>query len=382
MTTNADFAVPEAELRTLNALHWISRFGWLRALELGTLLWPTDGALPGKVIADAARLNTQRKLAHKLVVRLRHSKFILCRPLPGNAGEALVLSTAGARFLNRHLGIAARPGDKWGRTADGEWAPPASWQHELIATLVLLDCRSRGFEIKTELEIRSENVGLRKYPDGLAIHSAEGPDGAKAEIALWIEVESSSKSGAQMQALARCLGDVARGAASPICGKVATIPLVVFRSDMVDLSGKSIDHERRIRSALQRYIGADLDLYFARIDFKNSSYHVRSIDFDLDAKILALDPNDPKANISAAFSANRDGTFINTSIDSKGRFWNLKVYRLHDRFRWEIWTRPEPGDGQPKMAAGYQVERLEQGFRVAMSKWKALFFERSYEAIG
>ena len=150
---------------------------------------------------------------------------------------------------------------------------------------------------------------------------------------------------------------------------------------MVDLSGKSIDHEKRIRSALQRYIGADLDLYFARIDFKNSSYHVRSIDFDLDAKILALDPNDPKANISAAFAADRDGTFINTSIDSKGRFWNLKVYRLHDRFRWEIWTRPEPGDGQPKMAAGYQVERLEQGFRVAMSKWKTLFFERSYEAI-
>ncbi|HQR20722.1 MAG TPA: helix-hairpin-helix domain-containing protein, partial [Burkholderiaceae bacterium] len=51
------------------------------------------------------------------------------------------------------------------------------------------------------------------------------------------------------------------------------------------MAGKSIDHEARIRSALQRYIGADLDLYFARIDFKNSSYHVRSIEFDLDAKI-------------------------------------------------------------------------------------------------
>lgn len=381
MTTNADFAVPEAELRTLTGLHWISRFGWLRALELGTLLWPTDGSLPGKVIEDAARLNTQRKLAHKLVVRLRRSKFILCRPLPGNAGEALVLSAAGARFLNRHLGIAARPGDKWGRTADGEWAPPASWQHELIATLVLLDCRSRGFEIKTELEIRSENVGLRKYPDGLAIHSAEGPDGTKAEIALWIEVESSSKSGAQMHALARCLGDVARGAATPICGKVATIPMVVFRSDMVDLSGKSIDHEARIRAALQRYIGADIDLYFARIEFKNTSYHVRSIDFDLEAKILALDPSDPKANISAAFVANRQGTFIKPSIDSKGRSWDLKVYRFHDRFRWEIWTNPEPGAGQPRMAAGYQVENLEHGFRVAMSKWKTEFFEGSYEAL-
>lgn len=150
---------------------------------------------------------------------------------------------------------------------------------------------------------------------------------------------------------------------------------------MVDLSGKPINHENRIRSALQRYIGADLDLYFARIDFKNSSYHVRSIDLDLDAKVLALNPNDPKANVSAAFAANREGAFVKTSLDSKGRFWTLKVYKFHDRFRWEIWTRPEPGNGQPKMAAGYQVESLEQGFRVAMSKWRANFFERSYEAV-
>lgn len=381
MTTDSDFAVPQGELRALAALHWISRFGWLRALELGTLLWPTLGSLPGQVIADAARLNTQRKLAHKLVVRLRRSRLILCRPLPGNAGEALVLSAAGARYLSRRLGIAARPGDKWGRITDGAWAPPTSWEHELLATLVLLFYVSRGYEIRTELEIRAESVGLRKYPDGLAIHSAEAADGTKAEVALWIEVESSDKSGAKMKALARCLCDVARGAAAPISGMVAAVPLVVFRSDMVDLAGKSIDHEARIRSALQRYIGADLDLHFARIDFKNSSYHVRSIEFDLDAKILALDPNDPKANVSAAFAANREGTFINTSIDSMGRFWDLKVYRFHDRFRWEIWTRPEPGDGQPKMAAGYQVEKLEQGFRVAMSKWKALFFEGSYEAV-
>lgn len=381
MTTNSDFAVPEVELRTLTALHWISRFGWLRARELGTLLWPADGSLPGRVIEDEARLTTQRKLAHKLVVRLRRSKLILSRTLPNNAGDALVLSAAGARHVNRHLGTAVRPGDKWGRITDGHWAPPTSWEHELIATLVLLDCASRGFEIRTEHEIRAQHVGLRKYPDGLAIHSVESPNGTKTEVGLWIEVESSDKSGAKMMTLAKALSDVARGTASPFGGFAATVPMVVFRSDMVDLSGKPINHENRIRSALQRYIGADLDLYFARIDFKNSSYHVRSIDLDLDAKVLALNPNDPKANVSAAFAANREGAFVKTSLDSKGRFWTLKVYKFHDRFRWEIWTRPEPGNGQPKMAAGYQVESLEQGFRVAMSKWRANFFERSYEAV-
>ena len=373
--------MPAGELRTLTALHWISRFGWLRALELGTLLWPAHGSPPGRVIEDDARLNTQRKLAHKLIVRLRRSRLIITRTLPRNAGDALVLSAAGAKYLNRHLGTAARPGDKWGRITDGQWAPPTSWEHELIATLVLLDFASRGLEIRTEHEIRARHVGLRKYPDGLAIHSAEAPNGAKTEVGLWIEVESSDKSGAKMLNLAKSLGDVARGAASPFGEFAATVPVVVFRSDMVDLSGRPINHERRIRSALQKYIGADLDLYFARVDFKNSSYHVRSIEFDLDAKILALDPDDPKANVSASFAVDRDGNFIKTSLDSKGRSWTLKVYRFHDRLRWEIWTKPDPDAGQPRMAAGYQIESLEQAFRVAMSKWKAKYLEGSYEAV-
>lgn len=374
-----DFALPAHEFQAISALHWISRFGWLRARELGALLYPLSGTIPGTLIADDRRMNEQRKLASRLLSRLRESRYVLQRSLPGKAGDAYVISGAGVHYLQRRLAYTARAGDKWGRFIHGKWTPPASWEHELIVTLTMLHFLSQGASIKTELEIRAENPGQKKYPDGLVVSDVKMRDGSRRQMIQWVEVESADKSGAKMLALARSLMNAYRCQAPILSSLVANVATVVYRSDLVNLAGRKVDHKNRITKAVQRHIGADLTLRFVQITFKNASYHVKAFDIQR-AQIHRLDPDDPSIEIKAAFALNRDGIFTNTSIDGKGRDWTLKVYPFHDRYRYEIWTAPNPEEGKPTERFGYPIETLEGAFRTVMAKWKARFYENSYES--
>lgn len=343
-------------------------------------MFPAADTNPGTLVGDEARLNTQRKVVNnKVITRLKKARYVLSRPLPNRAGDALVLSGPGAHYLQRRLVSAARPGDKWGRFVDGKWTPPASWEHELIVTLTMLHYLSKGAEIKTEQEIRTENPGQRKYPDGLVVSEVAMRDGSRQQMIQWIEVESADKSGVKMLTLARSLINVARRQAPVLSSLVANVPTIIYRSDLVNLAGRTVDHKNRITKAVQRHIGADLPLFFVQITFKNASYHVESINAR-QSRIHPLDPDDPKTEIKAAFAVNRKGTFTNTSIDAKGRDWTLKVYPYHDRYRYEIWTAPNPEEGEPAERYGYQIETLEAGFRAAMSRWKARFHDNSYES--
>lgn len=376
---NDTYAVPAAELQLLTALHWISRFGWLRARELGALMFPEPGKHPGAMVADEKRLNTQRKMVNnKIIAKLKQARYVLSRPLPNRAGDALVLSAAGARYLQRRLVSTARPGDKWGRSIDGRWTPPASWEHEMLVTLTMLHFLSQGAQIKTELELRAENPGQRKVPDGIVVSRNKTKDGLIVEMVQWIEVESADKSGLKMLSLARSLTKVYRRQAPVLSGLDAYIPTVVYRSDLVNLSGRKVDHRNRIKNAVQRHIGADFQLYFLQITFKpKGAYHVEKISHQ-PTRIYPFDPDDPKTEIRAAFTPDRNGDFVNTSIDSKDRYWLLKVFRYHDRYRYEVWTAPEPDDGEPILKAGYQVEELEAGFRAAMRAFQRKFYAESY----
>lgn len=377
--TDDTYAVPAAEVQLLTALHWISRFGWLRARELGALMFPEPGKHPGAMVADEKRMNTQRKMVNnKIIAKLKQARYVLSRSLPNRAGDALVLSAAGAHYLQRRLVTTARPGDKWGRSIDGRWTPPASWEHELIVTVTMLYFLSLGADIKTELELRAENHDQRKYPDGIAVLDTTMKDGSPVELVLWIEVESADKSGLKMISLARYLTKVYRGQAPVLSGLKATFPAVVYRSDLVNLSGRKVDHKNRITNAVQRHIGADFYLYFMQITFKpNAAYHADKIAHQ-PIRIYPLDPDDPKTEIRAAFTPTRNGDFINTSIDSKDRYWKLKVYRYHDRYRYEVWTAPEPTEGEPELKAGYQIEQLEEAFRAAMRAFQRKFYGESY----
>lgn len=378
MTTD-DFALPAHEFQEISALHWISRFGWLRARELGALMWPLHDKNPGSPIGDDHRMNEQRKLASRLLSHLRESRYVLQRRMPGKVGDAYVVSGAGVHYLQRRLAYAARAGDKWGRFINGKWIPPANWEHELIVTLTMLHFLSGGAKIKTEREIRAENPNQKKYPDGLVVSEVRMRDGSQQQMIQWIEVESADKSGTKMLALARSLIKVSRGQAPILSSLVANVPTVVYRSDLINLSGRKVDHKNRITKAVQRHIGADLQLLFVEITFKNASYHVEAIDVQR-TRILRLDPSDPTSEVKSAFAVNREGVFTNTLVDAKGRDWTLKVRPLYDRFRYEIWTAPNPEEGTPIERFGFPIETLEGAFRTVVARWKAHFYENSYES--
>lgn len=323
--------------------------------------------------AKEARLQTQRKLANKLIDRLRSSNLVISRPLPKRAGNAIVLSTAGARHLQRSLNIHVHPGDKWGRSTDGRWHAPTAWEHELLVTLVMLDFLSLGDEVKTEHEIRAENPGLHKYPDGLAKYTV-CTDNKFVEEVAWIEVESADKSGAKMLALTKSLTKVQRGMAPVLSGWKPSMSLVAYRGDMLDLSGKPIDHKNRIVSAIRRHIGADLSLNFQKVQLKDSSYHVRSL-WTEHVTVYPLDLNDPKIKFStSAFHSNKHGTFVNHSVDKTGHEWTIKVYKYADRFRWEIWDSPEPHSQLEQPRDAFLIEDLEQAFRIALNRWRTKFY--------
>jgi hypothetical protein len=324
-------------------------------------------------------MNEQRKLASRLLARLKKLRYVLQRHLPGKAGDAYVLALPGVHYLQRSLAYTARPGDKWGRAVDGTWQPPASWEHELLVTPTMLHFLSGGATIKTELEIRAENPSQRKYPDGLAFSTRPGKNGTLREIVQWIEVESADKSGTKMLGLTRSLINAYRRNAPTRSGLTANLPTIVYRADLMNLARRKVDHKNRITNAVQRHIGADIQAYFLQIKFQNSSYRVEAVDSQL-TRIHPIDPDDKKTELRFAFAPIKHGGFVNTSIDAKGRDWTLKVVRFHDRYRFEIWTAPNPGEGEPHMRADYQVPNLEQGFRAAIKMWRGEFHDNSYSS--
>ena len=145
----------------------------------------------------------------------------------------------------------------------------------------------------------------------------------------------------------------------------------------MNLARRKVDHKNRITNAVQRHIGADIQAYFLQIKFQNSSYRVEAVDSQL-TRIHPIDPDDKKTELRFAFAPIKHGGFVNTSIDAKGRDWTLKVVRFHDRYRFEIWTAPNPSEGEPHMRADYQVPNLEQGFRAAIKMWRGEFHDNSY----
>jgi hypothetical protein len=368
------FSVQRSDRLDCSGLHWIARFGWLRMLELGSLLWPEPGDRSGELHDEARATLAQRKAAAKLAARWKAKRWVLYRQLPRNAGTALVLTAAGARFLRDKLGVAARAGDSWGRTVDGSWRPPNSWEHELLATLLLTQFIEPGREIKTEREIRTENPGLRKYPDGLIRLFSDGKDGQTKESVIWVEVESAEKSGAKMLALARALTLVSRHTAPTLSGWQPRQSMVAFRADLVDLANRPINHRHRIKMALQRHIGADIPVYFVELNLRNSAYHLTSITTKSETVQALTLGHDEAHSGRSAFHSNERNEFVNYSVDREGQVWTLKVYAIYDRWRYEIWDSQGPLEGNHQPRLGYQTERLEDAFRIALQQWRAKFY--------
>lgn len=218
------------------ALLHIAIFGWLRPQELALLQF---GEAPYAV-----------KYAEALVRRLREDGLVLARKLPRHSGTAYVLSRRGADTVNRWpMGGSYRSGKDWGKTENGVWSPPASWQHDLMSIGLLAHLRQTGWGILPEIALRRGMQDVTKHPDGLAFHQGRG---------FWVEVEVARKTGQNLVSLVEALVLSARGkpvtnysAASmqipPISGAIVGI-----ERGARDERGYSLNHWERLQAAILR----------------------------------------------------------------------------------------------------------------------------------
>lgn len=223
----------------VRGLRWIFDFGWLRAAELGALMFNGVHA---------------HKQAERLVRSWVHRGLVLERKLPARAGRALVLAGKGVQLLAED-GVIARSGKDIGETVNGYWQPPCTWKHDLLATQVLVALRRRGFGILPEPVLRRSAGPQAKMPDGLAVHGTQ---------VIWLEVESARKTGAAMRLMAEALCAVTDGHAAEVCGYRPTHAMVAYLVDARDERGYALSHRARVLKAVAAATQSDMRLTFAR----------------------------------------------------------------------------------------------------------------------
>ncbi|TCV85826.1 hypothetical protein [Sulfurirhabdus autotrophica] len=187
-TSLDDFHTPsriQGQRLELDALHLLHRFGWLRAREVGILLYSSS--------------NQSRTLAERLLRRLVEKRQIFFRPLQGENdskhARAYLLGQAGADRLWEVRGI-----DAW---TSKDITISSTWLHDLIAHQILAKWKNKGFQIVTGRELHRRTRSGMKIPDGLA--KPPGQDW------IWLEVERSRKSGPAIHKQAKYLAGAALG---------------------------------------------------------------------------------------------------------------------------------------------------------------------------
>ncbi len=228
------------------ALRLIHDFGWLRAPELGLLIWG----------AHAHHVKYGERLLRKLDAR----HLVIPRPLPAHAGSAFVLSQRGAELVLENTGVAARSGKDWGETQAGVWTAPKWWRHDLLAHSFLARLWSQGFTVFPERRLRRENA-VDKLPDGIAI----SPNGHHV---FWIEIESTRKSGRNMDLMARALIRVTLGKAPTLSGLKANDTMVCYAEGATDERGYRLDHRERVVNALQRHAPDSIEVCLYKLRLK------------------------------------------------------------------------------------------------------------------
>jgi hypothetical protein len=228
------------------ALRLIHDFGWLRAPEIGLLIW---GAHTHHV-----------KYGERLLRKLAARHLVIPRPLPAHSGSAFVLSQRGADLLLETTGITARSGKDWGETQAGVWVVPKWWRHDLLAHSFLALLSSQGYTVIPERRLRRENA-VDKLPDGLAIP----PD--KGDV-FWVEIESTRKSGRNMDLMARALIKVALGKAPTLSRLKANQTMVCYADRATDERGYRLDHRARVVNALQRHAPGSIAVCLYKLSLK------------------------------------------------------------------------------------------------------------------
>lgn len=179
----------------LNGLTAISRFQWLRAREIGNVLWPKQA--------------TRHISGARICKKWLDQGLVIQRKLPLSFGFAYVLSQKGSDFLTANGVPFARTGKRIGEMQTGKnkgWVPNKnSWQHDLLANSLLTLLLGSGCQIRTETEIvRKNTMQGKKIPDGLV---------KRGDKWLVIEVEREKKGGPEIRKMCQNLIDSANGCA-------------------------------------------------------------------------------------------------------------------------------------------------------------------------
>ena len=237
----------------------------------------------------------------------------------------------------------------------------------MLTTVLLLEFAARGAKFKTELELRAENPGQAKYPDGLIQYVFEGNDQTR-EVVFWLEVESAEKSGRKMLMLATTLTLVERGLAPVLSDWKANCAMVAFQSGSSCEHEKPIDHKRRISVAIAKHIGASLRLHFAEVELQDTAHHL----VGLQQKPAVIDPvdlKDPKLRLSTClFHSNKPGHFELVVVDRRCEHWLLTVEAAKEGRYWCEILR----DG--KVKKDFIVPNLEFGLREVQNVWRNEFW--------
>lgn len=254
----------DSDEHAAKALRLLHRFTWLRPSELGRLIYPND--------------RHARKYAEKLVRKLLSMRMVIARKLPGrSAGTAYVVGSRGATQLDAWSDSTERhrSGKDWGMSQDGIWNPPASWRHDLMAVGVLSHLAERkNHLVVPEAQLRRINAFGIKHPDGLVVCPDKG-------FSLWLEVESSRKSGRNLEHLVRTVVSASRGKPLTFYKDFANNPvklgIIAIPEICRDERGYVIDHWSRFKNKLSAMGGLKSPVSVIRCWMTCSAVGVSSI---------------------------------------------------------------------------------------------------------
>ena len=295
-------------LNDLQGLSWVHRFGWLRTLELGKLLWPGTAA------------ESATRQANRLAKSWAKRGLVLERELPDGAGRALVLATAGVTLLAAH-DVKATTGKDIGKLITGKWYPPKTWRHDLLAAGLLVELHRQGWTVFPEREIR-QGGWLVKIPDGIAVAGKE---------VLSLEVERAHKTGAEGRKLTDALCAVGAGEAGEVLGHKPTIALVAYNPAARDSRGCALDHRGRIRSAVAAATKKPVFVIWAACELRGTAglgdvkFERETIEPDLVAGVLKFLQWRPHPEKTGVFVANYSEHFAAVWEDEYGNGWRAEV---------------------------------------------------------
>lgn len=294
------------EKRVNESLELISRFGWFSSVELGKYFW-------GKSTKEIRNISLSQ-----LLKKLVENNLVALRQLPGKNGKALVLLTAGVRYLTK-MNISATNGKDIGSFDDfGNWNPPRNWQHDLLTQRYLMAHLILGRKFMTELELRKSKVETKslisrstRYPDGLIF--------VKDQI-IAVETESASKTGPKRDAMVLNIVNTYHGNATSFNGH--TPGHVVVLAD----EKSHIDHKKNIINALTNVIDEDIKFYFALYSKNKFKDERVSVKYDELKKIvyeLRYLQYDQDGEIKYEFDYNQSKFYIELSKYKKINDWKV-----------------------------------------------------------